>query len=157
MAKRAVKKAAKKPAKKAAKKKSKKPANKSAPAIPDASNDAGFTVEEDGLVDIRLQLTFAEDAEIRVLPEIAKRIMEGEFDGQDPGDIPGVDMADVLNTARIEVESAYEGRPPKPSESTPRPPASDDLPFDSGPGYDVEEDEDEDDGGDPIDEELNLS
>lgn len=77
-------------------------------------NDDGFMVEEDGLVDMRLELTFVEDVKVRVTPEVAKRVMDGEFDNQDPGDIPGLDMDEVMNTTRVEVESAYEGRPPRP-------------------------------------------
>jgi hypothetical protein len=151
-AKKPAKKSAKKPIKKPAKKPTKKPAKPeskvAASSVPDASNDEPFTIEEDGLVDIRLELIFADDAKVRVTPELAKRIMDGEFDGEDLTNIPGVDFDDILNTIRIEVDSAYEGRPPmttrsKPPKSSPVASDAGDLPFGEEGGYVVEEDDDD--------------
>ena len=94
-----------------------KKATKPAAPITPHRNEDDFWVEEDGLVEVRLELTFVEDAVVRVTPEVAKRIMDGEFDNQDPDDIPGVDAADLINNTRIELESAYESRPIPPDKT----------------------------------------
>jgi hypothetical protein len=82
-----------------------------APPAPPGRNEDGFMVEDDGLVDVRLELIFREDLKIRVTPDVAKRLIDGEFDNQDPQEIPGVDALGLLDDAIIEVEQAYEGRP----------------------------------------------
>jgi len=73
----------------------------------------GFNVESDGLVDIRLELKFERAVAIRVSPAVAERIMSGEFDGRDVGDVPEINPVEVLNDALVEVSGAYEGHPPK--------------------------------------------
>ena len=60
-----------------------KKATKPATVVTPHRDEDGFWVEEDGLVEMRLELTFVEDAVVRVTPEVAKRIMDGEFDNQD--------------------------------------------------------------------------
>jgi hypothetical protein len=73
-------------------------------------NADGFMVEEDGMVEILLEVEFDKDPVIRVSPDVAKRIMDGEFDGQEPSDIPGLDIDDVLNTP-MKVNGAMEVYP----------------------------------------------
>lgn len=102
-----------------AEKPAKKPAKKPAPAKPFRDDD-GFLVEEDGLVEMMVELRFCEDAKIRVTPDVAKRLADGEFDNQDPMDIPGLDSLEVFDNVRVEIEQSYEARPlpPPKDEST---------------------------------------
>ena len=117
-----------------------KKATKPAAVVTPHRDEDGFWVEEDGLVEMRLELTFVEDAKVRVIPEIAKRIMDGEFDNHDPADIPGIDASDILDTIRVEIETAYEGRPAPPEKT---------AGIVDGDGGD-EGNDDDDDGGDDI-------
>jgi hypothetical protein len=129
-----------------------------------ARNSDGFMVEEDGRVELMLELSFERDPKVRVSPEVAKRIMDGEFDGQDVTDIPGIEVEDVLNEP-IRLDGVVEVYPPPPDRG--KKSSSNDGPHlgsDADDGHvesqvlDAEEEEEDDGGGEDelVDDEAEL-
>jgi hypothetical protein len=110
---------AKKPAKGLTKKPAKRLAKKPAKGSTRARNADGFMVEEDGRVELMFDLSFEKDPKVRVSPELAKRIMDGEFDGQDVTDIPEIEIDDLLNVP-IQLDGVVEVYPPPPGWESPR-------------------------------------
>lgn len=92
-----------------------------------ARNADGFMVEEDGMVEVMLDVTFDKDPIVRVTPDVAKRLVDGEFEGQDPSDIPGIDLDDMLNTPMV-LGDATEVYPLPPDSSALNDDLEEDLP-----------------------------